>query len=507
MQPYHPQTSTPTTKTPTVSSSSSTSENKDPNNLPKNSLSFTSLSHYLQTHILVHFLPARYPHSVAPGYAAFATASFAASVAGSAAMVLSTQTLLLAVGVVGASSSGVMAGALNWVLKDGIGQLGGVLFASLVGQFKSLDSHPKQWRVWSAASLDLANGMDICAPVVAATSGAVLPWACASNVLKNIGFLTTSASKAALHQTLASTGNLADITAKAGTQAMMAGLLGTTVGIALSSTVLQNDPTNFMMGFVGLSIVHQSCNYLSLRYVPLPYFNRQRLDILLHAYFLADESMHDTTNSQSTAANHPDTNTRHSPTILTPAQVALREEYFGHDRASASTSWLHLGSTVTDLAPSGAHDWETVIQRAQSYNDQYVINVVTDPTNNDAATDHFWQVHVTFLEHASGMDLLRGVFHAHLIQQEHHQQQQQQQQQQHARNTNTNDNSLTKESTQSYNHEIIDQTRQAMGERNALFDTFLEDVQQAGWSTDTDVTTIEPYNAVRLSLSSRPRSE
>jgi hypothetical protein len=70
-------------------------------------------------------LPAQYPASVASGYLPFSLLAFGASVAGSGGMVLSTQTLLLAVGVVGSESSAtVMAGALNWVLKDGMSLIG-----------------------------------------------------------------------------------------------------------------------------------------------------------------------------------------------------------------------------------------------------------------------------------------------------------------------------------------------------------------------------------------------
>lgn len=52
----------------------------------------------LQDNVITYFLPARYPESVAPGYARYAGFCFCASIGGSAAMVLSTQTLLLAVG-------------------------------------------------------------------------------------------------------------------------------------------------------------------------------------------------------------------------------------------------------------------------------------------------------------------------------------------------------------------------------------------------------------------------
>lgn len=65
-----------------------------------------------------HFLPANYPQSVCPSYATYASYCFASSIAGSAAMVISTQALLVAVGV-GNSSAAPMAAALNWVMKDG----------------------------------------------------------------------------------------------------------------------------------------------------------------------------------------------------------------------------------------------------------------------------------------------------------------------------------------------------------------------------------------------------
>ena len=82
----------------------------------------SSIQDYIFTNVISHFLPAQYPQSVQPEYAKFTSFCFAASIAGSAGMVLSTQTLLLAVGVVGShqvQTAGIMAGALNWVLKDG----------------------------------------------------------------------------------------------------------------------------------------------------------------------------------------------------------------------------------------------------------------------------------------------------------------------------------------------------------------------------------------------------
>lgn len=50
-----------------------------------------------------------------------------ASLCSSAIGVLSTQSLLYAMGL--GAGSVPLAAALNWIIKDGIGQIGGIVFA------------------------------------------------------------------------------------------------------------------------------------------------------------------------------------------------------------------------------------------------------------------------------------------------------------------------------------------------------------------------------------------
>lgn len=157
--------------------------------------------------LIHHFLPARYPYSVCPSYATYASYCFLGSIAGSSAMVLSTQALLIAVGV-GTHSAAPMAGALNWVMKDGIGQLGGVVFASQLGrggldwlgsfgqrlknnnnthkrgnfQRGTADTNPKRWRMVAALALDLSTLLEICTPMMG--SHWFLPMASIANIGK-----------------------------------------------------------------------------------------------------------------------------------------------------------------------------------------------------------------------------------------------------------------------------------------------------------------------------------
>ena len=186
--------------------------------------------------LISHFLPSGFPLTTCPSYLTYARLQFISSVAGSASFVLSTQSLLFAVGL-GAGSI-PLAGALNWVIKDGIGQAGGVLFASYLGTFKGFDSDPKRWRLFSSVSMDASTTLEILTPAVAPLfPGSFLLVAGVANIGKNISYLSASASRAAIHNNLAASENLADVTAKSGSQTILASMLGTALGVAISPLV------------------------------------------------------------------------------------------------------------------------------------------------------------------------------------------------------------------------------------------------------------------------------
>jgi len=400
--------------------------------------------------VLTHFLPANYPASVAPGYDRFASLCFCASVAGSAGMVLSTQTLLLAVGIVGQNvqTASIMAGALNWVLKDGIGQLGGVWFASYMGRSGSsqFDANPKYWRMTAAICLDAATFLEITAPLV--PPGAVLALASVANVGKNIGFLTASASRAALHQSLAISGNLGDVTAKTASQSMAASLVGTALGIGLSP--LLEDVPHFLMGFLVLSILHQGCNYMSLQAVPLPHFNRHRLHLVLQhaiAPIAGNNSKNNTTTQQQET-------TTPTAAVLSPAQVAAQETFLPLLTPDDSHDWLVLGSTIKKLGGPAA----AAVAAAQED------GVVSSGLSSSKAGSNYlltkcddkW--HLVFSRDAEASDLIEGMYHAYWI---------------HAHDENG-------------------------GPHKKDFNEFWKQLQDQGWHLETEVLRIEPPKAVRI---------
>ncbi|CAI9609850.1 unnamed protein product [Staurois parvus] len=108
------------------------------------------------------FLPHGFPDSVSDDYVAYqlwdTVQAFASSVTGS----LATHSLLRGSGV-GDSSATVAAATVTWILKDGTGMVGRILFAWIKGS--QLDCDAKRWRLFADVLNDMAIFMEIVAPV------------------------------------------------------------------------------------------------------------------------------------------------------------------------------------------------------------------------------------------------------------------------------------------------------------------------------------------------------
>ena len=415
-------------KSPSISSNSMPTSHQANN--------YTSIQNIPFIH---HFLPANFPHSVDKSYATYASYCFLGSVAGSSAMVLSTQALLVAVGV-GTQSAAPMAAALNWVMKDGVGQLGGVLFASQLGkggmdvdywknktrkwlgplanskgrkkrgnfQRGTADTNPKRWRMVAALALDLSTLLEICTPFLGAEY--FLPCASIANIGKNIGFLAASASRAAIHQSLTTTegktSNLGDVTAKAGSQAILASLLGTGFGIIFSQTFCSDYGTaGILAGFVVLSAVHQVCTYKAIQAVPLKTLDRHRLHIVLASYM---KSNLDQIIGQSGIKKQ-----RSWKAPLTPTEVAERESFLPLMPPDQSVRWLSVGASLVDICPTGVNELESLMIRQETGSNQYEKYILKVLCSSNTGSDD-GAVQLTYFEGASDDDLLTGMFHAYV---------------------------------------------------------------------------------------------
>ncbi|CAK4078020.1 unnamed protein product [Aphanomyces euteiches] len=232
------------------------------------------------------FLPRDYATSTSHDYLPYVKWQFVASVAGSTAGVLSMQSLLYAIGL--QSGTIPMAAALNWVIKDGLGQFGGVLFASLVNH--RFDADPKRWRAVSAVAMDAATLIEILTPLVPAY---FLPMAATANVAKNISWLSASATRAGFHYSFAQRENLADITAKAGSQSIASSIAGTALGIAISP-IVGTSTVHVAAAFGVLSCLNLFSIYKSLSVVALRTLNQQRLHLIVDEYWQEDKVLQPT---------------------------------------------------------------------------------------------------------------------------------------------------------------------------------------------------------------------
>lgn len=185
------------------------------------------------------FLPKDYPNSVHANYANFSGWNFMQSALGSMTGVISTQCLLYGLGMTSvASSTGgtgaivttlAMSTTLNWILKDGIGHFGGIIFVALAsGRF---DLEPKKFRFLAAIMLKFAMLLEILVPL---KPKFFLLLASIANIGKNIAWMGTSATRAQIHRHLAMMDNMGDLSAKASSQNTLASLIGSGLGILIS---------------------------------------------------------------------------------------------------------------------------------------------------------------------------------------------------------------------------------------------------------------------------------
>lgn len=95
-------------------------------------------------------------------------------------------------------------------------------------------------------------------------------------MFKNVSWLTASASRASIHNNLSLKANLADVTAKSGSQSVAASIIGTMGGVWMGMWFGGNWEVTIGVA-VGLSVVHQGGNWWSLRGLGVRNFNRERL--------------------------------------------------------------------------------------------------------------------------------------------------------------------------------------------------------------------------------------
>ena len=135
-------------------------------------------------------------------------------------------------------------------------------------------------------------------------SAYILSTTCMASVGKNIAYLSSSPSRTAIHKSFAKHENLADVTAKSGSQSIVGSLVGTILGLSIAATVGQNYPYT-LSAFVVCALLSLTATYRSLQAVTVTTMSIDCLEALLADYL-----------QQRAASTGP------TLSILTPTQLA-----------------------------------------------------------------------------------------------------------------------------------------------------------------------------------------
>ena len=228
------------------------------------------------------FLPRGYPVSVSPGYLEYVGWQWTHHAAASANGVLASSFLLYAVGL--GSGAIPTAGALNWVLKDGLGQLGTLYFGRFLGH--RFDVQAKTWYLAASAKLNAGMALEMAS---FAAPHLFLPLGSAANAIKGLAWMCGGSTRSAFNVAFARANNVADITAKATSQTISSFLAGNSVGMAAAAAAGQDLMTAYA-AFAAFAATHMYSGWRSARLVPLQTLNPVRLQILAAAFLAAERS-------------------------------------------------------------------------------------------------------------------------------------------------------------------------------------------------------------------------
>ncbi|CAG8559668.1 25269_t:CDS:10 [Dentiscutata erythropus] len=195
------------------------------------------------------FLPVGYPETVHECYAKFHVWLSLETFIGSSTGVLCSQAMLSSLGL-GHAEAAAGAVAIQWVLKDGFGEIGKLFFIKRFAY--SFDSHPKSWKMISEIFAITGYFLQLCTCI--AKNSLFLPLASLGNAFESIQYSIFGATHMAFIRNFALSGNVGDIVAKDDAQMSLAHLLGMFCGIGMIT--ISHDPAFLFACFTVLAPIN-----------------------------------------------------------------------------------------------------------------------------------------------------------------------------------------------------------------------------------------------------------
>jgi len=292
--------------------------------------------------------------------------------------VIGTQSLLMglrgmhASGGGGATAALGAAAATSWVLKDTLGKVVRMAWASRMG--RKFDPDAKRWRFRASLIYALGNGLEVCTYL---RPRYFLVLAMLANSCKQMSMLTSSATRNAIYNSFrrvdnegvvstpppppppsggiaalpsgangrgavvsgrrgsGGVENIGDITAKGEAQIAVVDLLGIASGICLTRAVGVS-VQNVLSVWIMLQIAEIFCMYHEMRSVVYKTFNFERMYTVLGDLMLEEDGVNEnegTIQQQQQQQQHllvdqPQTPYKFKGRIPTPRQIATKEKIF-----------------------------------------------------------------------------------------------------------------------------------------------------------------------------------
>jgi Vitamin B6 photo-protection and homoeostasis len=225
------------------------------------------------------FLPSGYPESVRPGYARYQLWDLVQGLSSYLRGALVMKEILRGFGV-GDAHASAAAGAVGWIIRDGAGMAGSLIFAWAAAT--DFDRNARQWRLFADLVNDLGLTLNMLAPLFG-HHGFMIATVFGSTLTSMCG-VAAGATKASISQWFAISGNLADCVAKEGTQETAVNILGLIGGLVLCF----NSERKLIMWFIfiALTALHIFANICAVSTLHFDSINDTRFHALFERFFL-----------------------------------------------------------------------------------------------------------------------------------------------------------------------------------------------------------------------------
>ena len=345
------------------------------------------------------FLPVGYPASVTPDYFEFQCWDTLQAMSSYLRGMLCTHAVLTGLGVGEASASATSA-TVNWVLRDGLGMFGSLLFAAWGSGGFGLNI--QAWRLFADVINDVGLTLELVSPLF--PRDYFFLFLVGGCLCRSLCGVAAGSTRAALMQHFARVGNMADLAAKEGSQETFVTLLGM-VGGALLMRWIDGDTRSTWILFGALTALHVYANWRGVRALVLCTLNPQRTDLLLRDFC-----------TQLLGG------LCRAPRLLIPSEVAQRERLIWTAGAARE---IRLGASLHSVVGSAQTLAEILAAQHHPDNADYIlcpteggaVEVVlrakqAPPSSSDAAVAASGASSSSSA--SSDLTMLRALFHAHL---------------------------------------------------------------------------------------------